>query len=60
MATKKKTTLKKEGGLTDKVKVRFLKSPAGVYRIAAEKGRIKEFVKQQAEELINNGFAELV
>lgn len=62
--TKKSTSSKKKATGTlkkeTKVKVRFIKSPASVYKIAAEPNRVKAFIPIQAKELVDNGYAEYV
>lgn len=63
-ATKKSTASKKKASGTlkkaTKVKVRFIKSPASVYKIAAEVDRVKSFPPAQAQELVDNGYAEFI
>jgi hypothetical protein len=41
-------------------KIRFIKSPTGVYNLAYCVGEVAEMKELQAKELIDAGFAELV
>lgn len=60
---KKKPAAKKTAAgsnKTDKVLVRFTKSPASKFKIAAEAGKEKAFTTNQAKELVESGYAEYV
>lgn len=62
--TTKKRTSSKSKAASSKIKpfveVRFIKSPASVFKIAAEIGKVKAFTPNQAKELVETGYAEYV
>lgn len=50
---------KQQENQLEEVKVKFIKSPTGMFKLAYIPGEIATFEKKQADELIEMGYAEI-
>lgn len=46
--------------MSKKIKIKFLKSPTGAYKLGYNKDDVASFPENQATELVENKFAEFV